>query len=107
MRRRTSISNAPKLSGHFVAGLYLVFGCTDLFCSLIAFKLGLPELNPIFRWLLAHDLFVPGKLALTVFVGALIIMLYPHRSGRVVSRSGVLLMGAVTAYHLLGLEMIL
>jgi hypothetical protein len=107
MRRWISTANAPRLSGHFIAALYVVFGWTDLFCSLIAFRLGLPELNPIFRWLLAHDLFVPGKLVLTVLVAALIIRLYPNRSGRIVSRGGVLLMGSVTAYHLLGLEMML
>jgi hypothetical protein len=107
MRRLTATIDVPELSGHFVAALYVVLGCTDLFCSLIAFKLGLPELNPVIRWLLARDLFVAGKLALTVLAGALIILLYPSRSGRVVSLSGVLLMGAVTAYHLVGLEMML
>jgi hypothetical protein len=90
-----------------VALLYVVFGIVDLTCSLAAFQLGFPELNPFLRWMDGHGLFVPAKLAMTGIVAVLVALLYSVGPARLVAWSGIVTMMVVTAYHLLGLNAVL
>ena len=93
-----------EFSGAFVACLYVEFGLADLICSLTAFRLGFPELNPFLGWLAQYGLFVPVKLAMTGVIGVLIARLYTTVPVRIVAWSGTIVMVAVTVYHLLGLS---
>jgi hypothetical protein len=104
MRQRLRFASRLGVSGAFVALLYMVLGFGDLLCSLAAFSLGFAEANPVLAWLGRHELFVPGKIALTVVVAGMISLLYHRAQARVVAWSGVLAMVAVNAYHIIRLS---
>jgi len=60
----------------FPVALYLIFAAADLFFSLLAFSHGVGEGNPAMAWLLAHGLFVPGKICLSLVVAMLMMVVY-------------------------------
>jgi len=90
--------------GAFAALLYLLFSLLDLAFSVLAFHLGFQELNPLLRWLAQHSLFIPAKLVMTAGIAMLVAYLYRSAAARLVAWSGVVVMAAVTAYHILGLS---
>lgn len=90
------------------AGLYLVLSLADMLCSLAAFSHGIAEGNPFMAWLLAMNWFVPGKIAVSLLVAALMVVVYsraPHR--RWVVWGGVGVMVAVFGLHLWALPRLL
>ncbi len=104
MRLEAVFAKAPKPSAAFVALTYLVLGLADLGFSLLAFRLGVAEANPLLAWMAARGLFVPAKLVLTGVAAALIAVLYPRNRVRPVCWMAVALMAVVDAYHLIGLS---
>lgn len=89
------------IPGGFAAALYLVFSVADLLFSLVAFSYGVAEGNPAMAWLLERGVFIQGKIALTLLVAGLMMVIYAaSRRYRWTVWSGVGVMAAVVAYHL-------
>lgn len=104
MEREGVLSPAHWRSGGMVVGAcYVMLGLADMALSSVAFIAGIPEVNPFLAWLAARGLFVPGKLLLTLAVGAAVAWLYSRRGGRAVGWVAVLTMLGVDVYHLWGL----
>lgn len=101
-----ALEQAGPTAGILIAVLYLAFGLADMFLSMTAFGLGVPEANPVMAWLFAHDLFVPGKMLLTVIVAALIVATYPVRRARPAAWAALLVTAGVDVYHLWGLSVV-
>ena len=94
--------------GAFPAALYLLFAALDLLFSLVAFSLGIMEGNPFMAWLLQHGLFVSGKIALSLAMAVLMLVIHAQsRRWRWVVWGGVGMMGSVVAFHLWALPLIL
>jgi hypothetical protein len=93
-------------TGIVIALAYVAFGLADMFLSLTAFRLGVPEANPAMAWLLARDLFVPGKVLLTATVAVLIAISYPTRRARPAAWAALFLTAAVDVYHVWGLSVV-
>ncbi len=106
MRAGNPLWRAGKVSGAFVAVVYSALGLTDMVLSLTAFMHGVPEANPLMAWLMHHSLFIPGKIALTAFVAALIGRSYGLRGVRPAAWGALLVTAAVNVYHLWGLSLI-
>jgi hypothetical protein len=100
------LRKAGTVSGVCVALVYVGLGLGDMFFSLTAFLNGVPEANPVMAWLLANGLFVPGKLALTGIVAALIAASYRIDRARLVAWAALGVTAAVNAYHVWGLSMV-
>jgi len=84
----------------FPVALYLVFAAADLIFSLCAFSHGVAEGNPVMAWLLAHGLFIPGKIILSMAVAALMMVVYAaSRRWWWAVWGAVTLMGTVVIYH--------
>ncbi len=96
-----------QMSGPGMAVLDAGLGVTDLILSLAAFALGVPEGNPALAFMLQHGLFVPAKVLLTLFAGALIAALYRHDLVRRLAWFAVVAMAAVDIYHILSLHALL
>ncbi len=97
------LSSLRRPSGVFVALLYLILGLADLGFSLLAFRLGVPEGNPLLAWMARHGLFIPAKLLLTAVAAVLIGVVYERRRARPVCWASIVLMLLVDAYHILAL----
>lgn len=93
-----------KQSAVFVALLYLILGIADLGFSLIAFRLGVAEGNPLLAWMEARGLFIPAKLALTGVATGLIAALYSRARARALCWALIMVMVAVNAYHVIELS---
>jgi len=91
------------VSGTFVGLLYLIFGMADLGCSLLAFRLGVPEGNPVLAWMAARGLFVPAKVVLTLLATVLIGLVYRRPRARPICWASVVLMVLVDSYHVVAL----
>lgn len=100
----SSVWYPTRISSTFVAALYLVFGLGDLIFSLAAFRLGIPEANPLLRWACLHGYFVPVKVGLTVLVAALIDLLYGVNRVRTLCWGAVALMALVDVFHAVSLS---
>jgi hypothetical protein len=92
-----------KVSGLFVATVYVVLGLGDLIMSLAAFHLGVSEANPVLGFMAARGLFVPAKLAFTLLVAILIALLYSRRRVQLLCWSALILMALVDLYHAVSL----
>ncbi len=101
-----ALQQAGHTAGVLVALLYVAFGLADMFLSMTAFGLGVPEANPVMAWLFARDLFVPGKMFLTVIVAALIVLTYPAKRARPAAWAALLVTAGVDVYHLWGLSVV-
>lgn len=99
----TSMSVA-RPSAVFVALLYLILGVADLGFSLLAFRLGVAEGNPLLAWMEARGLFIPAKLALTGVATGLIAVLYSRDRARALCWALIALMVVVNAYHVVELS---
>jgi len=95
-----------RVSGVFVALAYAAFSLCDMLRSLTAFAQGVAEANPVMAWLLYHGVFVPGKIALTAFVAALIAWSYRIEKVRPAAWGAVLIAFGVNVYHIWGLSMV-
>jgi len=104
MRLEAVFAKAPRPNAAFVALLYLMLGLADLGFSLLAFRLGVVEANPLLAWMETRGLFIPAKLVLTGVAAALIAVLYSRNRVRPVCWVAVALMAVVDAYHVLGLS---
>jgi len=93
-----------KPSAELVALTYLLFSLADLGFSLLAFRLGVVEGNPILAWMDGHGLFIPAKLALTGVATVLIAVLYSRNRARALCWGVVLVMVVVDAYHIIELS---
>ena len=83
------------------AALYLGLAAVDLLGSLAAFSVGIAEGNPFMAWLLAMNWFIPGKILISLFVTALILVVYGHSPRwRGVAWAGVWVMAGVSCLHL-------
>ncbi len=102
----TGLRRLGRTTGILVALAYVAFGLTDMFLSLAAFGLGVPEANPVMGWLLVHDLFVPGKVLLTMTVAVLIAISYPARRARPAAWAALFITAAVDLYHVWGLSVV-
>ncbi len=100
----TSAWYPTRISSTFVAALYVAFGLGDLIFSLAAFRLGVPEANPLLRWACLHGCFVPAKIGLTLLVAALIDLLYGVNRVRTLCWGAVALMAVVDAFHAISLS---
>lgn len=100
-------SRQLKVSGLFLAAIYVVFGLGDYVLSLAAFRLGVPEGNPVLRWAAAHgtEAFGLAKMTLTLVAAVLIAVLSRVRPGRAVAWGGVLTMLLVNVCHIVALRM--
>jgi hypothetical protein len=102
----TALRRLGHATGILVALIYVAFGLTDMFLSLAAFSLGVPEANPFMGWLLAHNLFVPGKVLLTGTIAVLIAISYPAKRARPAIWAALLVTAAVDAFHVWGLSVV-
>lgn len=93
-------------TGILIALAYVAFGLTDMFLSLTAFTLGVPEGNPVMAWLLAEGLFVPVKVLLTATVAVLIGVSYPAKRARPAAWAALFITAAVDVYHVWGLSLV-
>ena len=101
-----ALQQAGHTAGILIAVLYLGFGLADMFFSMTAFDLGVPEANPVMAWLFAHDLFLPGKTLLTAIVAVLIVVTYPAKRARPAAWAALLVTAGVDVYHLWGLSLV-
>jgi hypothetical protein len=91
----------------FPVALYLIFAAADLIFSLCAFSHGVAEGNPAMAWLLDHDLFIPGKIVLSLIVSVLMMVVYTaSRRWWWAVWGAVTLMGAVVVYHVWALPQV-
>ena len=97
-------THLAKPSAVFVALLYLVLGVADLGFSLIAFRLGVAEGNPLLAWMEARGLFLPAKLALTGLATGLIAVLYSRNRAQALCWAAIAVMVVVNAYHIIALS---
>ncbi|MFB3880096.1 MAG: DUF5658 family protein [Armatimonadota bacterium] len=98
-------SRRLKVSGVFLAAIYLALSLCDYLLSLAAFQLGVPEGNPVLRWAAAHGVFSLAKVGLTLVAAILIVVLSRARQGRAVAWAGVTVMAAVNVYHMVALHL--
>jgi hypothetical protein len=104
MKHAVLLSALGKVSGHFVAVVYLVLGLGDLIMSLAAFRLGVAEGNPVLAFMVVHGLFVPAKLIFTVLAAGLIVTLYSRSRVQLICWSVLILMALVDVYHVVSLS---
>jgi hypothetical protein len=90
-------------SSAFVALLYLIMGMADLGFSLLAFRLGVQEGNPLLAWMARHGLFLPMKVGLTLLATVLIAVVYERPRARAICWASVGLMVLVNCYHVIAL----
>lgn len=91
----------PSIACLIGAALYLLFSIADLVFSRVAFAYGIAEGNPVMASLVEVGLFVPGKIAISLLVTGLMIVVYTaSRRWQWTTWAGVLLMGGVVGYHL-------
>jgi hypothetical protein len=97
-----SLSRDLGYTGAVLACGYMVLSMADMACSLFAFSVGVPEMNPLLAWMAERGCFVPAKVGLSAVVGAMMVWMYGVRRGRVACWGAVIVMAGVNVYHVWG-----
>ena len=83
--------------------LYAVLGILDFGMTLMAFKLGFQEGNPILNWYAANGLFEVAKVGMTIAVVVIAFLLWDFKIVKGIVYAANVLMLGVVAFHVANL----